>query len=49
MTPQQLGERKGGRLRDLLERAAVIPRDHNDVKKMAIIATASDGHAVVYS
>lgn len=49
MTPQQLGERKGVRLRDLLERAAIISRDHNDVKKMAIIATASDGYSVVYS
>lgn len=40
---------KGVRLRDILERAAVVSRDHNDVKKMIIIATASDGYKVVYS
>lgn len=33
----------------LLDRAMVITRNHNDVKKMAIIVTASDGYAVVYS
>ena len=36
-------------LRDILERAAIISRSHNDVKKMAIIATASDDYKVVFS
>ena len=36
-------------LRDIIEKAAVISRDHNDTKKMAIIAIASDGYKVVFS
>ncbi|MFZ6679109.1 molybdopterin-dependent oxidoreductase [Undibacterium sp. Tian12W] len=40
---------KGVRLRDLLDKATVIARDHNDVKKTIIIATATDGYKVVYS
>jgi len=40
---------KGVRLRDLLDKAVVIARDHNDVKKTIIIATATDGYKVVYS
>lgn len=40
---------KGVRLRDLLERATLVSRDHNDVKKMAIIATASDGYVALFS
>lgn len=40
---------KGVLLRDILEKAAVISSSHNDVKKMAIIATASDGYKVVFS
>ncbi|OEZ96823.1 molybdopterin-dependent oxidoreductase [Duganella sp. HH101] len=45
----QLANLKGVRLRDLLEQAAVVSRDHNDVKKMVVIATASDGYKVVFS
>lgn len=45
---QQEG-RNGVTLRALLDRAGVISTNHNDVKKMVIIATASDGYAVVYS
>lgn len=40
---------KGVLLRDILEKAAIISRSHNDVKKMAIIATASDDYKVVFS
>lgn len=40
---------KGVLLRDILEKAAVVSRSHNDVKKMAVIATASDGYKVVFS
>lgn len=40
---------RGVRLRDILERAAIRAPDHNDVKKMAIIASASDGYKVVFS
>ncbi|CAG0967589.1 hypothetical protein MTYP_01078 [Methylophilaceae bacterium] len=40
---------KGVRLRDILERAVVKIAGHNDVKKMVIIASASDGYKVVFS
>lgn len=40
---------KGVRLRDLLEKAVIKAPNHNDVKKMAIVASASDGYKVVFS
>lgn len=40
---------KGVLLRDILEKASVVSTSHNDVKKMAVIATASDGYKVVFS
>ncbi|MYM39133.1 molybdopterin-dependent oxidoreductase [Duganella qianjiadongensis] len=40
---------RGVRLRDLLAQARIVSKDHNDVKKTIIIATASDGYAVVFS
>ncbi len=40
---------KGVRLSDLLDKAVIISRDHNDVKKTIIIATATDDYKVVYS
>lgn len=40
---------KGVLLRDILEKATVVSKSHNDVKKMAIIATASDDYKVVFS
>ena len=40
---------KGVLLRDILEKASVKAADHGDTKKMAIIATASDGYVAVYS
>ncbi|MFC0348686.1 molybdopterin-dependent oxidoreductase [Undibacterium danionis] len=40
---------KGVLLRDILEKAVVVSRDHNDVKKTVIIATASDDYKVVFS
>jgi len=40
---------KGVRLRALLERAKVLTADHNTVKKLAIIATATDGYKAVFS
>ncbi|MFZ6647818.1 molybdopterin-dependent oxidoreductase [Undibacterium sp. TJN25] len=45
----KLSNVKGVRLRDILEKAVVIAKDHNDVKKTVIIAAASDGYKVVYS
>ena len=40
---------KGVRLRDILDKAALDAPGHNDVKKLAIIAKATDGYAVVFS
>ncbi len=40
---------KGVLLRDILEKATVKAPAHNDVKKMAVIASASDGYKVVFS
>lgn len=40
---------RGVRLRDLLESAVIVAPGHNDVKKMAIVAAASDGYKVVFS
>lgn len=40
---------KGVLLRDILEKAVVVSHSHNDVKKIAIIATASDDYKVVFS
>jgi DMSO/TMAO reductase YedYZ molybdopterin-dependent catalytic subunit len=39
----------GVRLRDLVDRAKIVKRDHNTVKKLAIIATATDGYKAVFS
>jgi DMSO/TMAO reductase YedYZ molybdopterin-dependent catalytic subunit len=40
---------KGVRLRAVLERAKVQTADHNTVKKLAIITTATDGYKVMFS
>lgn len=40
---------RGVRLRDILDRAVLDAPGHNDVKKLAIIATATDGYAAVFS
>ncbi|MES2070589.1 MAG: molybdopterin-dependent oxidoreductase [Pseudomonadota bacterium] len=40
---------KGVLLSSILGKAAIISRHHNDIKKMAVVATASDGYAVVFS
>lgn len=40
---------RGVRLRDLLDEAKVVTRDHHTVKKLMVVATASDGYAVVFS
>ena len=45
----KLEKLKGVLLRDILEKAAIQAPGHNDVKKMAIIAGASDGYKVVFS
>lgn len=45
----KLEKLKGVLLRDILQQAAVVSHDHNDVKKLAVIAGASDGYKVVYS
>lgn len=40
---------KGVRLADLLNKAEILAPGHNDVKKLAIIATASDGYKAMFS
>ncbi|MBV2235416.1 MAG: molybdopterin-dependent oxidoreductase [Sterolibacterium sp.] len=40
---------KGVKLTDILDKAEIIAPGHNDVKKLAIIATASDGYKAVFS
>ena len=40
---------RGVRLRDLLKEAGIVTRDHNTVKKLAIIASADDKYSVVFS
>ena len=40
---------RGVRLRDILDKAVLDAPGHNDVKKIAIIASATDGYAVVFS
>lgn len=42
-------EVRGVRLRDLIDQASIVKRDHNTVKKLAIIAGAADGYKVVFS
>lgn len=44
-----LEEISGVLLRDILSKAVVVAPAHNDVKKMVVIATASDGYKVVFS
>jgi len=45
----QLENIKGVLLRDVLEKAVVVSKNHNDVKKTVVIAKASDGYKVVFS
>ncbi|MDE2599385.1 MAG: molybdopterin-dependent oxidoreductase [Rhodocyclaceae bacterium] len=40
---------KGVLLRDILEKATVKAPGHNDIKKMIVVAGASDGYKVVFS
>lgn len=40
---------KGVRLTEILDKAKIKAPQHNDVKKMIVIATASDGYKVVFS
>jgi DMSO/TMAO reductase YedYZ molybdopterin-dependent catalytic subunit len=47
--PDKPGVVRGVRLRDILEQAKVVKRDHNTVKKLAVIAAASDGYKVIFS
>src|SRR5471032_234699 len=48
-TDGKLSEVKGVKLRDILDQARIVKRDHNTVKKLAIIATATDGYKAVFS
>ncbi len=45
----KLEQLKGVLLRDILEQAVIKAPEHNDVKKMVVVATASDGYKVVFS
>ena len=40
---------KGVRLADLINKAVLVVHDHNDIKKMIVVATATDGYRVVFS
>jgi DMSO/TMAO reductase YedYZ molybdopterin-dependent catalytic subunit len=40
---------RGVRLRDLVDEAKVVTRDHHTVKKLVLIAAASDGYKVVFT
>lgn len=40
---------RGVRLRDILDQATIVKRDHTTIKKLAIIAGATDGYKVVFS
>jgi len=40
---------KGVRLADLINKAVLVVHDHNDIKKMIVVATATDGYSVVFS
>lgn len=40
---------KGVLLKDILEKAKIIAPGHNDLKRMVIIARATDGYQVVFS
>jgi hypothetical protein len=40
---------RGVRLRDILDQAKIVKRDHNTIKKLAIIAGATDGYKAVFS
>lgn len=45
----QLENLKGVLLRDILAKAQVLAPGHNDVKKMIVVASATDGYTVVFS
>ena len=40
---------RGVRLRDLIDQAKIVATDHNTVKKIAIIVSATDGYKAVFS
>jgi DMSO/TMAO reductase YedYZ molybdopterin-dependent catalytic subunit len=43
------GKLRGALLRDILNKAQLDAPGHNDVKRMVVIATATDGYTVVFS
>lgn len=45
----QLESLKGVLLTDILQKAKIISREHNELKKIIIIATASDDYKAVFS
>lgn len=47
--PSKSSVLKGVKLKAILERAKILTADHNTVKKLAIIASATDGYKVVFS
>lgn len=46
---ETLASYRGVRLRDILDKAVLDAPAHNDMKKLAIIATATDGYVAVFS
>lgn len=45
----KVGGLKGALLRDIIDKAKLDAPGHNDVKRMYVVATASDGYKVVFS
>ena len=49
-TPKgRIGSCRGVLLENIIRRADVLKEDHNDTKRMFIVASAHDGHHVVFS
>lgn len=46
---ETLASYRGVRLRDILDKAVLDAPGHNGVKKLAVIATATDGYVAVFS
>jgi len=48
-TMEEVKQYKGVKLKDVLDKAEIVSKDHNDNKKMVIVATASDGYKAIFS
>lgn len=48
-TVEEVKQYKGVKLKDLLDKAEIVTKEHNDTRKMIVVATASDGYKAVFS